>query len=212
MIRHDGIDGAILQPFNQRFSVFVRAQRRRHFESRFIVLQPFVGEIEVLRGDFCRAVHTLRLGLADKIDGLAARYMRDVDMTAGQLRKEQVASDCDIFPCRRTSGDAHRIGDLAFIHEAVSAHRHIFRMVDDHLAELICVLHGAAHEIGTFYIVSVIRESDSAIRCHIPHFRELLAFEILGDRADHGNLHDTSLSYAGLHITQNRRIVACVPV
>ena len=134
------------------------------------MLQPFVGEIEVLRGDFCRAVHTLRLGLADKIDGLAARYMCDMDMTAGQLRKEQVASDCDIFPCRRASGDAHRIGDLAFIHEAVSAHRHIFRMVDDHLAELICVLHGAAHEIRTLYIVSVIRESDSAIRCHIPHF------------------------------------------
>ena len=95
--------------------------------------------------------------------------MRDVDMTAGQLRKEQVASDCDIFPCRRTSGDPHRIGDLAFIHEAVSAHRHIFRMVDDHLAELVRILHGAAHEIGTFYIVSVIGERNSAIRCHIPH-------------------------------------------
>ena len=80
-------------------------------------------------------------------------------------------------------------------------------MVDDHLAELVCILHGAAHEIGTLYIVSVIGERNSAIRCHIPHLRKLLAFEILGNRADHGDLHDPSLGHAMLHITQYRCIV-----
>ena len=93
------------------------------------------------------------------------------------------------------------------MHEAAATHGHVFGVVDDHLAQHIRILHSAAHEVCIFYIVTIVGESHSAVSGHVAHFRELLAFQVFGNRADDAHFHHAHFVDAAEHITKDRCII-----
>ena len=73
-------------------------------------------------------------------------------------------------------------------------------MAHDHLAELLRVIHDAAHHARILHTHSVIRERHRTVRGHIAHFRKRLALAVL--RAGSGRMHMAVPRLRGLRLDE----------
>ena len=122
-----------------------------------------------MRRHFAGNADTALFRRPNEFHGMRGAHVRDMNMRARHFGKQNVASNSDIFRRARSSDNAQRRRNFAFMHKTLRRHRPIFRMVDDHFAVGVGIFHRAAHEIRAFHIVTVIRKRHGAGECQIAH-------------------------------------------
>ena len=99
-----------------------------------------------MRAHFARHLHAAALALSHRLDRRPGAHVRDVNVAAGHLREQDVASRGNRFRDAGNAGQAQRCRHRAFVRAAVAFQRLIFAVLDHRHVEHARVLERAARE------------------------------------------------------------------
>ena len=181
MIGGDGVDGAVLQAFDDGGAVDLAAQRRRHFGEGAVIADIEVGEGKMMRRRLAGDPQPARLGLAHAVHGIGGRDMGDVIAPAGMLDQADIALDHHGLGDFGNTFEAETGGDLALGHAAAGGQRKILGMLRDQEIECFGVAQRAAHHLAIGNRQPIIGERHRAGLGQHAEFGQLLAFQPFGD-------------------------------
>ncbi len=174
----EAVDGAVDDALDAGVDVGLGAERRVHFGVGVVAAVEgaagFVGEEEVVRGDFGGDGLAVAFGLADEFDGAGGGDVLDVIAGADALVEEEVAGDHEFFGDGGESGEAEFDGGGPGAHGA-AGEGGFFAMLREDAAEHFDVLQGFEHDGGGGDADAIIGETDGAGGVHEGHLGELRA-------------------------------------
>ena len=208
MVGDDAVDGAVEHAGGYGQTVFLGAQRRVHLQVRVvrIVDGVFVQE-EVMRRGLGRDGQTLGLRLTHQINATRRGDVLDVQRRASKAAQGDIACDLQFLAFRRPAKHTQARAAHALVHHAVAHQVFVLTVRHDDLAELIGVIHDAAHHAGALHAMAIVGEGNGAVAHHIAHFGERLARQALRAGAHHVNAALPHLFGHTLHVFNRDGVV-----
>ena len=101
MIGRDHIDRTVSHCFDERSVIDLAAQRRIHLQVRIVGFgDVLIAEHQMMRRCFAGDLHPARFSFAHQIKALLRGEMLNMDRTACQLGKSDIALNLNLFACR----------------------------------------------------------------------------------------------------------------
>ncbi len=180
----DAVDGAVGKRFAKGCDVLGLAQRRIDLAGGIVAKHGFVGQQEVMRGDFGGDLDASRLGFTKDTDRAACGDVSHVVAGACVLGKECVPGDDDVLGDTGPAAEAEAGSDASFVHLGACGEGVVLAVLDHGEVEGAGVFEGVAHDGARCDAPAVIGHGDGARVFQVGHFGEGFAFLADGDGGD----------------------------
>ena len=188
VVGYDCINSTVQNCFAHCLYVIPAAERRGNAGCRIVGCASFIGQGQVVNGNFTGYVYAFCFVLTDDIDCTFTCYVSNVYMCAGVFCDDAVTSYSDIFGYSGDARYADTCGYSTFVHVAVHIQFRVNCMANEAFVKCSNIFCSQHEESGAFYIVAVIGECHGATECHIAHFSKFVTAGAFADCADNFNV------------------------
>ena len=183
MVRAHGVDRAIEQAGADRIAVALAAEWRRDARVRIEKADIGVRQVHVVHAHVAGDGQAFCLGGADQLQARRRRDAAQVHARAAGAHQFKDRVQGDGFGHHGYTRQAQARGQRTAVGDAAAADMRILRAQPDGVAEGVRVLHRAQQHGGVFDRLFRLREADAARFRQFRHFRQRLAFQAHGQRA-----------------------------
>ena len=183
VVRAHGVDRAVEQAGADGIAVALAAERRRDARVRIEEADVGVRQVHMVHAHVAGDGQAFGLGGADQFQAGGRRNAAQVHARAAGAHEFKNRVQRDGFGHHGHAGQAQARGQRAAVGDAATADVRVLRAQPDRVAEGVCVLHGAQQHGGIFDWLFRLREADASRFRQFRHFRQRLALQAHGQRA-----------------------------